>query len=89
MTARPCLGYREVMHADPPTPPNDATRPPVWHATPEADVLRALDSQATGLGTAQAVERLARYGPNRLDKAARPSAWWRLLRQFSRGLLGV
>jgi magnesium-transporting ATPase (P-type) len=89
MAGRPCLGYREAMHTDPPTPPNDAARPPVWHAMPEADVLRALDSQATGLGTAQAVERLARYGPNRLDKAARPSAWWRLLRQFNNLLIYV
>ena len=36
------------------------------------DVLRALDTRADGLSSAQAKERLAKYGPNKLKEAEKP-----------------
>lgn len=52
------------------------------HAHGADDVLRALESSAAGLSEAQARERLARFGPNRLPERGRRSALARFLRQF-------
>ena len=53
------------------------------------DVLRALDSGRGGLSSAEAVERVARHGPNRLPEPPRPSVVLRLARQFNNLLIIV
>nr|WP_231943305.1 HAD-IC family P-type ATPase [Hydrogenophaga crassostreae] len=61
----------------------------VWHATPADEALRQLASDARGLSTREAKERLASYGPNRLQ-ATPPRPWWRrLLAQFHNLLIYV
>lgn len=59
------------------------TPTPSWHATSAAQVATALDIDPVhGLSAAQAAERLARHGPNRLaEKPPRP-AWLKFLDQF-------
>ena len=42
---------------------------------------------ASGLSSAEAAERLARVGPNRLDPAAQVPAWRKLLAQFADPLI--
>src|SRR5918992_3006929 len=49
-----------------------------------ADVARSLGSDSTsGLASAEAADRLASVGPNRLDPAAEVPAWRKLLAQFA------
>ena len=60
-----------------------------WHAQRPEAVLEALDSRPEGLGTDEVEARLDEHGPNRLPAADRPSAWWRLLRQFHNILIYV
>lgn len=60
-----------------------------WHAQPAEQALAALDSCPQGLTAAQAAQRLAQHGPNRLQAAPRRSAWLRLLLQFHNVLLYV
>ncbi|MDH1903295.1 cation-transporting P-type ATPase, partial [Comamonas aquatica] len=62
---------------------------PPWHAQPAEQALAALDSRPQGLTAAQAAQRLAQHGPNRLQAAPRRSAWLRLLLQFHNVLLYV
>jgi magnesium-transporting ATPase (P-type) len=54
-----------------------------WHALGPDDVLRALGADASqGLSRAEARERLARYGPNRLPEEGRETSLVRFLKQF-------
>ncbi len=53
-----------------------------WHALPGSEVLDALESSPEGLSAVNATERLARYGPNRLEATPPASAWSILLSQF-------
>jgi magnesium-transporting ATPase (P-type) len=62
---------------------------PRWHAEPLADALARLGARRTGLGDDEARERLARYGPNRLETRAQRSALVRLLAQFRDVLIYV
>ena len=56
---------------------------PVWHATPPAAVLTALEvGPNEGLSSSEAGARAGRFGANRLAEAARESRWHALLRQF-------
>jgi len=72
------------------TPRPDCPPPaPPWHAQPAEQALAALDSRPQGLTAAQAAQRLAQHGPNRLQAAPRRSAWLRLLLQFHNVLLYV
>jgi P-type Ca2+ transporter type 2C len=53
-----------------------------------AEVLGSLGTDpASGLGSAEAAERLARVGRNRLDPAAQVPAWRKLLAQFADPLI--
>jgi P-type Ca2+ transporter type 2C len=53
-----------------------------------AEVLEPLGADpASGLGSAEATERLARVGRNRLDPAAQVPAWRKLLAQFADPLI--
>jgi len=51
------------------------------------EVLRGLDATADGLSTAQARERLAKYGPNKLKEAEKPTALQRFLAQLKDPML--
>ena len=59
-----------------------------WHAEPAEEVVRSLGTDARmGLASAQAAERLARDGPNRIT-TRRPHPWWRTgLSQFNAPLV--
>ncbi|MCU0759545.1 MAG: cation-transporting P-type ATPase [Steroidobacteraceae bacterium] len=52
------------------------------HAAPVDDVFRELGTRADGLSPAEAAERRARFGANRLPAAPRRSLWSRFLQQF-------
>jgi len=60
-----------------------------WHATPAADVLAAENSSPDGLSNAEARERLARFGPNRLPQPKRRGPVLRFLAQFHDVLIYV
>ena len=51
------------------------------------DVLVAVDSTAEGLSTQQAQERLAKYGPNKLKEAEKPTLLQRFLTQLKDPML--
>ena len=53
-----------------------------WHAKSPGDVWKELECAPEGLSTAQARQRLARYGKNELDKPKGESLLLRLLRQL-------
>lgn len=72
-----------------PQQPFDASSPTPWHACSADAVRQALQVGSSGLGATQARERLAQYGPNRLEAAPRRSALMRLLAQFHNVLLYV
>ena len=54
----------------------------LWHTMPPERVLREQESGPGGLSEAEAARRLARYGPNRFERAPPASAWRVLLAQF-------
>jgi len=63
--------------------------PPVWHAADEQVVLEALGVSREGLSTADAAERLERFGANALPTPKRRSALRRFLAQFNNVLIYV
>lgn len=62
------------------------TSTPVW-AEPTAAVLDRFDSGPDGLSAAEAAQRLATHGPNRLPTARRGGPLARLARQFKNVLI--
>jgi calcium-translocating P-type ATPase len=58
-----------------------------WHARPEADVLRSLDTSREGLTSEEARARLVHYGPNRLPVTKGPSALALLAEQVTSPLI--
>ncbi|TDR93638.1 HAD-IC family P-type ATPase [Enterovirga rhinocerotis] len=58
-----------------------------WHATDIEAALSRLRSEAEGLTSADAADRLARYGRNSLPEPPRPSPLLRFLRQFHSALI--
>lgn len=54
-----------------------------WHARAPEDVLKDLRVAADGLSTAEAVKRLAHFGPNQLVEASRPGFWQMLWAQLN------
>ncbi len=68
-------------------PPVVPSGDPAWHALASDDCLTRLGSGRDGLSTAQTAERLARFGPNRLELAAGRSNLRILLDQFSNVML--
>ena len=72
---------------DEPRTPATTDRP--WHALPLEECLRALASRADGLDPAEARERLARFGPNRLPEPPRKGPLVRFLLQFHNLLIYV
>jgi len=67
--------------------PSDAhsTAPasPVWHAEPALAAISALGTSPQGLATAEATQRLEKYGPNALPEGARRSPLRMLVDQFA------
>ena len=59
------------------------------HSLGAQQVVQALESTDTGLTPAQAAERLAQHGPNRIEQVAHTSLWARVLRQFNNLLIHV
>ncbi|MBQ6710770.1 MAG: HAD-IC family P-type ATPase, partial [Clostridia bacterium] len=51
------------------------------------DVLKAVDSSAEGLSSQQAQERLAKYGPNKLKEAEKPTLFQRFVAQLKDPML--
>ena len=71
---------------------NDGSREqpdPSWHAAQAAQACAALSTTPDGLDDAQAAERLARHGPNRLPQAAPRSTLARFVAQFDNVLIFV
>jgi len=64
-----------------------ATTSPAWHALPPAECLSQLEADGDGLSTAQAADRLARFGLNKLELAAGRSQLRILWDQFSNVML--
>ncbi|WP_300659282.1 HAD-IC family P-type ATPase [Hydrogenophaga sp.] len=62
---------------------------PCPHSQPGQQVLDGLKSTDTGLTPAQATERLAHHGPNRIGQVAPASVGMRVLRQFNNLLIYV
>ncbi len=60
-----------------------------WHAAPVAAVVDRLGTRLDGLTAAEAAERLAQYGPNRLRPAQRRGPLIRFLLQFHNVLIYV
>ena len=55
-----------------------------WHALTAEDVLRQLDTQAqAGLTSAEAAQRLERFGPNQLAEKPRPTFFHLVLAQLN------
>ena len=63
------------------------TRP--WHVLSQETIFSELDAGSTGLDTAEALQRMERYGPNRLPEAPPRSPLMRLLAQFHNLLIYV
>ena len=57
------------------------------HTQSIEDVLQSLDASANGLTEAQAGERLAKYGPNKLEEAEKPTLLQRFLAQLKDPML--
>ena len=62
---------------------------PPWHALPQEQVLRALDTAPGGLSEAEAVRRLDVHGPNRLRPPKQRGPLLRFLLQFHNVLIYV
>ncbi|MFU8859514.1 MAG: cation-transporting P-type ATPase [Cyclonatronaceae bacterium] len=61
-----------------------------WHSTEAADVIKTLESdEKEGLTGDEARKRREEYGPNKLPKGKKRSAWMRLLSQFHNVLIYV
>ncbi|MFB1481664.1 cation-translocating P-type ATPase [Corallococcus sp. RDP092CA] len=60
-----------------------------WHALPPEAVLERLDSTSQGLTEEAARQRLARLGPNVLERSRPDSAWKLLWRQIDSPLIWV
>ena len=64
-----------------PSPAGPHPRVP-WHSLPPEEVLRRLGSSPDGLTSADATDRFARHGPNRLAAAKPVPVWTILIAQF-------
>ena len=60
-----------------------------WHSMEASSALDRLDAHDSGLSTAEAERRRARFGRNEVPVAG-PAPWWRvLLRQFASPLIAI
>ncbi len=63
--------------------------PSDWHHIPPQEVVDLLVSNTQGLSLAEAVKRLAQYGPNRLTPTSHRGPLLRFLMQFHNVLIYV
>ncbi|GER03470.1 carbonate dehydratase [Iodidimonas nitroreducens] len=63
--------------------------PASWHILTTKESLDRLETQAGGLSEAEATNRLAKFGPNRLPEGPRQSDFLRFLKQFHHLLIYV
>ncbi len=70
-------------------PNNKQNDTPAWHSLSNKQVLAELNSNAVGLTTIAAFERLQRFGPNKLRANHAPSPLWRFVSQFNNVLLYI
>ena len=65
-------------------PPSTTTEEhPVWHALSREGTVQELHVEPErGLTSAEAAERLSRYGPNRFEETKTESRWHAFLRQY-------
>jgi calcium-translocating P-type ATPase len=70
-------------------PPAPTDQKPVWHAVDIETVTAALDAAPGGLSVAEAEDRLARYGPNRIREEKPVSNLVILLHQFTSPLIYI
>src|SRR6059058_2065932 len=69
--------------ATPTAAPATATDPPTWHVLSPEGAMHELHVEPNkGLTTAEAAERLARYGPNKFAEAKSEPRWHAFLRQY-------
>src|SRR3954465_10812721 len=65
------------------TPSTATTEAPVWHVLSLEGAVRELGVEPErGLTSAEAAERLERYGPNKFAEAKAESRWHAFLRQY-------
>jgi Ca2+-transporting ATPase len=65
------------------TPSTPTTEAPVWHVLSLEGAVRELGVEPeSGLTSAEAAERLERYGPNKFTEAKAESRWHAFLRQY-------
>ncbi len=62
--------------------PDISSTPPAYWSQPIEEELAALKSQPVGLTSAEAQQRLAAAGPNRLESKAKVTPWMLFLNQF-------
>ncbi len=62
---------------------------PEWHSLPAQEAMAALDTPPGGLSTDEALQRLERFGPNRLPAARKDGLLIRFARQFDNILIYV
>ncbi len=60
-----------------------------WHSMQDSECLRLIDSRMTGLSREEVTQRLAQYGPNRLQPPQSRSPWLRFLGQFHNVLIYI
>ncbi len=60
-----------------------------WHAIAAKEALARLETSEAGLTPAEALERLEKYGPNRLPEKAPVTHWQIFVRQFRNPLIYV
>ena len=63
--------------------PSPAAASQAWHTETAAAALTALESSEQGLASAEATQRLEKYGPNALPEGARRSPLRMLFDQFA------
>src|SRR4051812_7331573 len=65
------------------TPSTATSEAPVWHVLSLEGAVRELGVEPErGLTSAEAAERLERYGPNKFTEAKAESRWHAFLRQY-------
>ncbi len=68
----------------------EATQPTLpWHALDLASLQSTLDTKPNAMTTAEAKQRLERFGRNQLPQAPRPTRWQIILRQFRSPLIYI
>lgn len=73
------------MHSATTTTPTPST----WHSTDIEEIERILEAKSSGLTSAEAESRLAKFGPNRLPEQPPPSVWAIIARQFKSPLIYI